>query len=289
MAIENQRGEPFIFPVPPLLAARVIPLAYVTFLSICAVYVPLRVGIDRFLMGFENHPALWWLAIGLVATIVFFLWLGFQPPSGQPELQFSHDMVRFIPGRGERLFGDQPTDAVITPESREILLCHSFLEEFSDGYRVIVRSRDETEREVRLRYFTSLDAQQWRRLVDGIAGATALPVRLVIRRRLADGSVQETPWTPLTVKANVVNRHLLLAISFALLPYFGGLLVIATRNLGWLALAGALIALVSTSAAYFVRRQRDPATAKQRLILDPMLYGFEFAFSAFVIGYIFLR
>jgi len=56
MAIEAQRGEPFVFCIPRL-SRRVTPLAYTTFLLLCATYIPLNVGLSRFSEGFGNHPA----------------------------------------------------------------------------------------------------------------------------------------------------------------------------------------------------------------------------------------
>jgi peptidoglycan biosynthesis protein MviN/MurJ (putative lipid II flippase) len=79
------------------------------------------------------------------------------------------------------------------------------------------------------------------------------------------------------------------AIFSGLLPYLGGLLVILTRRIGWLALAAAAICVISTSVAYTLRKSTNPVTAKQRLMVDPLLYGFEFAFTAVLIRYVFMR
>lgn len=79
------------------------------------------------------------------------------------------------------------------------------------------------------------------------------------------------------------------AIFSGLLPYLGGLLVITTRRIGWLVPAGAAICVISTSAAYTLRKSTNPVTAKQRLMVDPLLYGFEFAFTAALIGYVFMQ
>jgi len=105
-------------------------------LLLCAAYIPLKVGLSRFSEGFGNHPALWFLASGLVAAIALALRLAFPPRGAQPRLQIRHDSVRFISGRVERhLFAEPAIEAAITPQSREILLCHSFLEELPDGYK----------------------------------------------------------------------------------------------------------------------------------------------------------
>jgi hypothetical protein len=79
------------------------------------------------------------------------------------------------------------------------------------------------------------------------------------------------------------------AIFCGLLPYLGGLLVILTRQIGWLALTGAAICVISTSTAYTLRKSTNPVRAKQRLMVDPLLYGFEFAFTAALIRYVFMR
>ena len=67
------------------------------------------------------------------------------------------------------------------------------------------------------------------------------------------------------------------------------MLVILTRQISWLALTGVVIGAVSTSAAFAVRKHRDPITAKQRLVIDPLLYAFEFVFTAVLIRYMFMR
>src|SRR5512147_180695 len=81
----------------------------------------------------------------------------------------------------------------------------------------------------------------------------------------------------------------LVALFAGLLPYLGGTLVVWTRNLVWLAIAGGVICVISTTGAYLERRTRNPVYAKHRLIIDPMLYGFEFVFTAVLIRYVFLR
>jgi hypothetical protein len=73
------------------------------------------------------------------------------------------------------------------------------------------------------------------------------------------------------------------AISCGLLPYAGGLLVTLTRRIGWLAVAGVAISVISTSAAYALRKSTDSVRAKKRLKVDPLLYGFEFAFTAILV------
>ena len=56
-----------------------------------------------------------------------------------------------------------------------------------------------------------------------------------------------------------------------------------TRRIGWLALEGIAISVISTSAAYALRKSSDPVRAKKKLKVDPLLYGFEFASTAILI------
>jgi len=85
------------------------------------------------------------------------------------------------------------------------------------------------------------------------------------------------------------RTQIIVALSFGLLPYIGGLLVILTRNIFWLTVAGALICIASTSGHYFMRKISDPVYAKHRLIVDPILFGCEFVFTAVLIRYLFMR
>jgi hypothetical protein len=92
-----------------------------------------------------------------------------------------------------------------------------------------------------------------------------------------------------TERPKPTRTQVFVAIFGGLLPYLGGLLVILNRRIGWLALAGAAICVISTSAAYTLRKSTNPVAAKQRLMVDPLLYGFEFAFTAALIRYGFMR
>ena len=56
-----------------------------------------------------------------------------------------------------------------------------------------------------------------------------------------------------------------------------------------MAFAGVVICVVSTAGHYMVRKASDPAYAKSRLIVDPILFATEFVFSAVIVRYVFLR
>ena len=98
------------------------------------------------------------------------------------------------------------------------------------------------------------------------------------------------PMANQTEQPKATRLQVFVAIFAALLPYVGGAVVVTlTRGIGWLALAGAATCVLSTSAAYALRKSTDPVTAKQRLMVDPLLYGFEFALTAALIRYVFMR
>ena len=218
MAIEAQHGESFVFCLPPPIVSRVIAVGCAgSFLFAAAVV--LKVGLRGNMRG---NFVLWLLDIGLVAGIALFLRLGFPPRGAQPSLQFRRDRVRFTPGEIERLSAEPVVEAAITAQSKEILLCRDFFEELHDGYRVIIRATDGTECGVGAG-FLRLDSKKSREIVAGITSSTGLPVRLIIRRRLGAGTVQETQWIPPAPKANIVRGFA--AVTIVVVPFIGGIIV----------------------------------------------------------------
>lgn len=82
---------------------------------------------------------------------------------------------------------------------------------------------------------------------------------------------------------------LFVAVVCGLLPWFGGLLIVATRSITWLAVAGVAITVLSTTGAYLVRKSRDPIGAKHWLIAEPMLFGCYYLFALVLVRYVLLR
>jgi len=280
MAIEAQGGEPFAFCVPPSLSQRVVLASYALFLVLCAAYIPFMVGVE----GLENHPALWWVVIGLVSLILLPLRWAFPPSDSRPRVQVQSDSIRLIPGRVQRLLFTEPVVAAsISPQSQEILLCHSFLEELPDGYRVIIRATNETEQEIRAWFLSLLDAQGWQDVGRGITSATALPVRLVTRRRLVDGTVRETPWIPRRRGANVAR--VFVAATIGALPYIGGVIT------GYFSPRPAVIVVVGLvlwlgqllAAAALERKHHTPWTSYLTLYLLTTIFTFGAAYSFAVV------
>jgi hypothetical protein len=91
-----------------------------------------------------------------------------------------------------------------------------------------------------------------------------------------------------TEKSAPKLQRLLFVLLVGFVPYVGGFIIFRTRDIGVLGFVGVLICAPASYAAYSVRSLGDPVTAKQRIIADPFLYGFAYAFTAVVIRYLFL-
>jgi hypothetical protein len=223
VAISTQRGGPFIFYVKSPVILRLIPLVHVAISLSVGAYIPLTIGLTRFSDAFKNYPALWWLVLGLLAATTFVLWLAFPSRDAQARLQIVHDNVSFIPSRNDRhFFGEQVVETGVPPQSSEVLVCHSYYEGLPNGYSLIVRTANEPDREIKVKLFR-LDADDFREIAEGTTITTGLPVRFVIRQRSMDGTVQETPWTPIAPKANIAKDFTILIIGAV--PYLGGIAI----------------------------------------------------------------
>jgi hypothetical protein len=73
------------------------------------------------------------------------------------------------------------------------------------------------------------------------------------------------------------------------LPYSGGVLVLFTRNVLWLGIAGLISCILASSARYAVARVRNPDYATSMLITDLALFPIYYTFAAVTIFYIVLR
>jgi hypothetical protein len=222
MAISAQRGEPFLFYITPPVVLRVLGLVYAGLVLLGTAYVGLPTLSRRL-----NHPAPWLLDIMLAGWVLFWvllpLRLVFPSLASQARLEIRHDGLRFVPRRVIRYFGEVVDKVAVNPESTEILLCQSFYLDIPDGYRMVVRGAHEPDREIDVKFFKTPDAQDCPTIIEGVTKATGLPVRLVIRRRLADGTVQEMPWIPITRKARTARDFAVTTV--AAVPYVGGIIV----------------------------------------------------------------
>jgi hypothetical protein len=214
----------FIFAIPSPRIRRGLALGSAVIFLLIAAWIPLAFGLSRFPFVLRAHPALWWLFVESVVAIALFLRLAFPPQSTLARLEFCRDCVSFIPDRmTRRLFADPVIRASITPQSREILFCHSIPRELQEGYGYTVKvcAADKSERSIKAGYLTLHNAKENERFAKRIASVTDLPVRFITRRRLANGTVEESPWTPPVHKAKI----LIATVAFGAVPYIGGIAV----------------------------------------------------------------
>jgi hypothetical protein len=279
MPVPAHRSEPFIYYIVPPIFFRIIPLAIsALFISIPAGFLVLD-GLQGVSARFSNYPELWWLVLMLAGSIVLLWRMAFPPRRVQARLEVGRDGVVFVPSvTKRRFFGESVAQADITPQSIELLLCHSYLLTIPDGYRVIVRDASEQEREIRVRFLTTLNADICRKIAEGITSATGLPVRLVIRRRLADGTDQETPWAPTAAKEIVARGFAMIAI--ASVPYIGGFAVgYFLPGPATIAAIGVALWLGQTLAVYGCARWYGAKTKNTKLYAITTVFTFAAAYG----------
>jgi hypothetical protein len=144
MAISEERADSIAFVISPSFIRRIIALAGALPFLLLACRFPTKVGFDRIAHAFMDSWVGWLLYAILLIPASFLLRLAFPPRSAMARLQISHEGISFVPGpRVRRYFAQPVIEAAITPQSTEILLCQYGL---PNGYRVIIRSADKTER-----------------------------------------------------------------------------------------------------------------------------------------------
>lgn len=225
MADTDQNPAPFIFIIPSPRVRTAIALAFVTIWLLLLSILPVRVGMATLLQDIWDEPLLWAASAMLLLPIGFFLWLAFPPRGLLASLHFTDHKISFIPDpMTRRLFGEQDSEAAITPRTTEILLCRTVPIELGGGYgyKVIVRETDGSEHGVKAGWLTFHSVRENQKISEGISAATGLSVRNIIRLRLANGTVLETPWEPSS--ANAILRTAS-AFFIAALPICGGISV----------------------------------------------------------------
>jgi hypothetical protein len=174
-------------------------------------------------------------------------------------LEFACDGLRFVPNRVMRLIGEPATFVAITPQSAEIILCHSFWQERPNGWRIIVRTANGAEHELGGNAGLYLRAADVNTLAKAITQTTGLPVRVVIRRTPLNGAVEETPWTPPNTKTNTLIGF---GLASACLPLVGGI------SMGWLSPRPAIVVVVGLALwlcmmlALFLLARTEPSRKK---------------------------
>jgi hypothetical protein len=236
MAFLEQNQPLYIFHIRSPRYLRTLGLYLLVVFVAPSVYIGSKIGVGWFPSNLL--PALFLMAT-MGAGTLFALWVLFPPKSTLSRIEFTSDRVRFIPNLIARSIGEQSEETAISPQSAEILICHRFVPQKVNGYRIIVREADGAERELASyspHTQVDLNASEIDSMVEAITSATGLPVRVVIRRKLPTGVVEETPWTPPSTKGKSLRTAALATV--ALLPYVGGILM------GWLSLNPAIVIAV---------------------------------------------
>jgi len=215
-----QAREPFVFYMTPGVVVRSLPLFGAAFFLSMELYLMWGLAFEHL----RPNPGMWWVPWSVTALLLgssaFMIRLAFPPHRVQPRLEARHDRITFIPRGIDRVLGDPDAEIAISPKSSEVLICLDIYDKHFDGYRVIVHSPEEPEQATKIMILSALDARKRRKIADGIAAATGLPVRFVIRRRATGESVTESPWNPPDRAADRARVAQILAIG--LTPFATG-------------------------------------------------------------------
>jgi len=99
--------------------------------------------------------------------------------------------------------GDPSITIPVDAGTKEILICRGSQDTrspydsrpYQKGFRVLVRSFENHNRELKIETGCRLGARQAKVLREGITASTGLPVRFV-QREVVSGSAREIPWAP---------------------------------------------------------------------------------------------
>ena len=191
MALLDQIQQPVIFEIPGPRYIRwigLLPLASVVgpIAFICS-----KRGVAWTLQIFDplaSRPS-FFLTASMALALAFALWILFRQRSSFGRFEFARGGIRFIPNRVMRLIGEPATDVAITPQSAEIVLCHSFWQERPNGWRIIVRTASGSEHQLGSNACLYLNIADVKTLADAITPATGLPVRVVVLRTPLHGAL----------------------------------------------------------------------------------------------------
>ena len=225
MAWSEQDKQPYILYVRSPAHTKVIGVFLLAAVASPIVYLSSKVGLGW--IASSVLPAIFLLAIW-GAGIMFALWLIFPPQSTLARFEFTSDRVRFIPNLMARGIGEQSEETAISSQSAEILICRCSAPEKVYGYRIIVIAIDGTESELGSHSPHTqvvLNPTEIDRMAKAIPLATQLPVRVLRRRTLATGTVEEMSGMPPASKTNALMG---IGAAVAVLPYVAGIFV------GWL-------------------------------------------------------
>jgi hypothetical protein len=283
MTMLGESSNEIEFPVAPPSMRRTIALAVgVAPVMVIAISLPLKVGAVRFYHVFAESSVGWLLDLMLLLQVAFFLRLAFPPRSGMSKLQVRPDRISFIPSKwGRRYLAEPVVEAPIASKATEILLRQKGL---SSGYAVIVRSTDKQEKEVYAGTGLTLHSQnEAQKITQGISAVTGLPVRLVIRRKRTDGSVEELPWSPNVHRSEWQS---LANLAIGSLPIVGGAITgyLVAQPVFVLVIGLGLWFIQRMVVARFRSRKTNRSSSEIALYFaNFLLFGVTYSVTAFVV------
>ena len=202
MASSKQVGDSFVYFIPFPTLGRILVLIFIPINTIIPLVFPL--GHRDHLEFYRSNTLFLVLAILYLAVMAkLILIIGIQPRRLRARLEFDQSGVKLVPNIFMKQLGE-PTIAVpIDPGTKEILICRGSQDTRSQydsrpyrtGFRVLARSSDSRDRELKVATGNRLSAHQAMLLSVGINASTKLPIRFV-QREIASGRASEIPWIP---------------------------------------------------------------------------------------------
>jgi hypothetical protein len=288
MAFLEQGQPPYIFYIRSPHYLRALGLFLFVVFVAPSVYIGSKIGVGWFPSNLL--PVLFVMAT-MGGGILFALWVLFPPKSTLARIEFTSDRVRFMPNLIARSIGEQSEETAISSQSAEILICHLFVPQKVNGYRIIVREADGTERELASHSpHTQVDLKksEIESMAEAITRATGLPVRVVIRRKSPSGAAEETPWTQPSTKGKSLRAA---ALATVLLPNVGGVLMGSLSLNPTIVIAVGLALWLCMVLAIYLASRTDPSPkrfpllkALTTLITFSAAYAVCFVLTAYLRG-----
>lgn len=274
----HDKLDRYQFLIPPASAGHVIALGCASLVVSAILLIPLVLG------GRYNEPVFAVLLLGISPLVAFFLLLAFPPRSWRARVEFNHNLIRYIPVPPLRWIGEPEISLLIGAETREVLICRGSRDkyggffaddprDFPYGFRAILRAGDGRDRKIEIKTGNRLNSNQAQALINGIAGATGIPARLVKRQSREDGTIEEVPWIP---DAHSTRPTVLARVVFAATPLLGGAVVGLSRASGAQAALVGLILWLAQTAITFILSQ----PVKQPRIAWPYWFTTAITFAA---------
>lgn len=261
----------FVYYVPIPRSIQTFLLVFAGILLAIFFGIPLhQFGLMGTIQSFSTNLVLWLImAVMFLPLLAWFICLADPPRSWLARLEFDRNCIRLVPKPPLRWIGEPTAEASLGSHPKEILLCRGSRDNsplgwsgqgnFPYGFRVIVRSAEGHNRELKVSSGDRLSAHQSKILMDGIFAATGLPVRLVQREFAADGSFREMLWTPTGRSAQF---GWIAKLAFAATPFIGGIVAGCLRaNCLTVMAAGIALWLGQTLAVFLyahLSRQKLP-------------------------------